>query len=98
MLAEKSGNLMQAWSHSILNCSMGSSCISIKRNDLRQEIATLGEDMVWNPVSKRWICLNCYNYHFKTTPQKLILQSIYKEGKEDERAFDEWLSKQLEKD
>ena len=97
-LAEKSDNLMQAWSRSILNCSMGSSCVSIKRNELRQDMATLGEDMVWNPLLKRWICIHCYNHHYRTKAQKLRLQDILKQKDEEDKAFDEWFSEQIRRE
>ena len=98
MLIEKSNELLQAWTRSILNCSMGSSCISIKRNELRQDMATLGEDMVWNPLIKRWICIHCYNYHYRTKAQKLRLQDILKQKEEEEEAFEEWFSEQIRRE
>ena len=98
MLADKSNRIMQAWSNSILKCSMGSSCISSKRNELRQDMSTLGEDMVWNPLLKRWICIHCYNYHYRTNAQKLILQDFLKQKEEEERVFNEWFSEQIKRE
>jgi len=65
-IIKKSNDLLQALTTSILRCSIGASCISIRENKFPGDIGTLGEDMVWNPLQKNWICINCYNHYYKT--------------------------------
>ncbi len=97
-LINKSSDLLQALTRSILNCGGDATCISFEKNKLSPDIATLGEDMVWNPVLKRWNCINCYNYKYKTKAQKEILLDIVRQGEEEQRSFDVWFSKQIKKD
>lgn len=97
-LINKSNDLLQALTTSILRCSIGASCISIKENKLSGDIVTLGEDMVWNPLQKKWICINCDNHYYKTEDQKKKLENLLKQGEEEERIFNEWFSKQIKHD
>ena len=92
-IIKKSNDLLQTMTHSILKCGEGSRCMSIKENSLSSEIATIGEDMVWNPVLKRWNCIKCYSFYYKTDSQKQSSQDILNQEEGRERAFDEWLSK-----
>lgn len=48
--------------------------------------------MVWNPLLKEWICINCYNSYYKTDAQKQHLQDAIRKKKEDDEAFEKWLS------
>jgi len=97
-LINKSSDLLQALTHSVLHCGGDATCISFEKNKLSADIATLGEDMVWNPLFKRWVCINCYNYKYKNKAQKQILQDIITQGEEEERRFDIWFSKQIKKE
>ncbi|MHA2027855.1 MAG: hypothetical protein ACW99Q_00580 [Candidatus Kariarchaeaceae archaeon] len=63
--------------HSILHCSEELQCRSIIKSGLSHNIATLALDMVWNPIKKAWVCLNCYNYYYKTNAQKQEYINIY---------------------
>ena len=92
VIIRKSNDLLQTWTKSILNCAKGSICKSIRQNELSQGVATLSEDMVWNPLQKRWMCINCYNFYYRTEAQKKYLQDLLKQKEEEERAFDEWFS------
>jgi len=96
-LINKSSDLLQALTRSVLHCGGDAACISFEKNKLSADIATLGEDMVWNPLLKRWNCINCYNYKYKTKAQKQILQDIIRQGEEEEKRFDIWFSKQIKK-
>jgi len=94
-IVQESNKLLQAWTYSLLSCGQGAACISIKENKLSPDIATLGEDMVWNLVFKRWNCIKCYNTFFRTNNQKKKLQEIHRQKEKEEKAFDEWLSNQI---
>ena len=96
-LTKRSNELLQALTESVLNCCEGSRCKSIKENKLSPDIATLGENMVWNPLLKRWNCIKCYNFHYRTIDQKKKLENLLKQG-EEESIFNEWLSKQIKHD
>ena len=96
ILVQQASNLMKAWSHSILSCSEGISCISLKRNRLRKDMATIGEDMVWNPLLKRWTCIHCFITYYRTEFQKSNLQNIINQKKEEEKVFNNWVSSNIE--
>lgn len=97
-LIKEANDLLQALTTSILRCSIGASCISKKENKLSGDIVTLGEDMVWNPLQTKWICINCYNHYYKTEAKKKKLENLLKQGEKEERIFNEWLSKQIKHD
>lgn len=69
-------DIFQSRVHSILRCSMGSACKSSQIKNLPNDDAIIDEDMVWNPITKKWICIHCYNYYLKTQQQKDVLQKI----------------------
>ncbi len=72
--------LMDAWSHSILRCSEGSSCKSSSGlRLLTSEISTLDKDMVWNPLNKHWICIDCYNFYYKSESAKRELENFLRQ-------------------
>ncbi len=96
ILVQQACNLMKAWSHSILSCSEGISCISLKRNKLRKDMATIEEDMVWNPLLKRWTCIHCFITYYRTEFQKSNLQNIINQKKEEEKVFNNWVSSNIE--
>lgn len=97
-LINQSNDLLKTLTHSVLHCGGDATCISFEKNKLSADIATLGEDMVWNPLFKRWNCINCYNYKYKSKDQKRILQDIIRQAEEEEKKFDIWFSKQIRKD
>ena len=92
-LIKKGDELLSAWGDSFLICSYGTGCMSYKKNGLRQDLATLNEDMVWNPLQKHWICINCYDEYFKTSEQKNQLQKICEKIEREEEAYEEWFEK-----
>ncbi|TKJ23969.1 MAG: hypothetical protein CEE43_02055 [Promethearchaeota archaeon Loki_b32] len=94
-LIKETNELLQALSCSTLKCHGGITCKSIEMSKLSHDIATLGEDMVWNPLLKEWICINCYNFYYKTDAQKQHLQDAIRKKKEDDKTFEKWLSSQL---
>jgi hypothetical protein len=94
-LTKQSNKLLQAETNSILNCGNGATCVSIKDNQLSPDIATLGEDMVWNPILRKWFCVNCYNLFFKTEAQKVSLRKMLESREKKEEAFDKWFSEQI---
>lgn len=61
-------DLRLAYDSSILRCFMGGGCMS--RKDESYIDKSLNEDMVWNPLDKAWICVNCYVYYFITDKKK----------------------------
>ncbi|UCC19183.1 MAG: hypothetical protein JSV62_13940 [Promethearchaeota archaeon] len=89
-LIKKSTNLSRAWDNSILICIEGW-CESKRINNLSGEYATLGEDMVWNPLLKGWICINCYNTKYKSDLQKREFQDLLEQAENEEKKFDDWL-------
>ncbi len=60
-ITQEGDELLSAMSDSLLQCSYGTGCMTFKKNGLSKDLATLSEDMVWNPIRRRWICINCYN-------------------------------------
>ena len=90
-IAKLKSDLLQTHYRSILNCSMGSVCISLKSGE-RADIKSLDLDMVWNPIDENWICINCYNHYFGTD----ILKNEYWISLEKEKIIDKFLSKKYE--
>lgn len=85
-------NLLQADASSILGCSMGSACKAPEAKQLPHDIASLDKDMVWNPLSKNWVCIDCYKVHFGTQQQKELLQKVIKAGKAEEEEITKMLN------
>lgn len=71
-------DLDYTYHHSVLLCSDVLQCRTLIMSKLSQNLATLALDMVWNPVEKFWICINCYNYYYKTDAQKQKYSEIQK--------------------
>ncbi|MFX1323037.1 MAG: hypothetical protein ACFFAQ_15485 [Promethearchaeota archaeon] len=67
---------MTTLNNSILRCSEGSTCKSRELMPLAQEISTLNKDMVWYPLLKHWICINCYNFYYKSESTKKRLEDF----------------------
>ena len=86
-LHQKGMNLLSAWRDSILSCSFGP-CETFEL----KKTGTYLEDKVWNPLQKRWICINCYNKRFKTDKQKEVLRKVLEKTEREEREYHEWLS------
>ena len=83
-------DLLHLESRSMLKCSEGSWCMSRERNP---NISDLDKDMVWNPLLKEWICIDCYNHYYGTEAQKGEL----KRHLEKEAALWEEVTKDLPK-
>lgn len=73
---DKKESVMASLNNSILRCSEGSTCKSGELIPLTQEISTLDKDMVWNPLLKHWICINCYNFYYKSESAKKRLEDF----------------------
>ena len=87
-LSKKKNELLYAWGKSLLKCSYGP-CMTFKK----KQTDTLNEDMVWNPLQKHWICINCYNHHFKTDKQKEFLRKVVEKTASENKAYEEWFAK-----
>ena len=77
-ISDKGEKIMNAWGHSILRCSEGSMCKNSEITSLSQDISTLDKDMVWNPLLKHWICIDCYNFYYKSESAKEELEDFLK--------------------
>ena len=88
-------DLLDKKCHSILRCAEPD-CVSREQSELASNYATLASDMVWNPTSKEWICLKCYNFYYVTEEKKQDLQKIQDRVEQEEKAFDEWFKKQVQ--
>lgn len=97
-LTSQISNLLHAQDRSVLNCAEGSLCKSLEKNELSNNIATLREDMVWNPLLKRWNCIHCYNSYYKTEAQKQHFKKIIEQVEEEEKAFDNWFSQHIKQE
>ena len=69
-------SLIESWSRSILRCSEGFTCKSLEVRPLNQDMSSLDKDMVWNPLLKHWICIDCYNFYYKSRSAKLELENF----------------------
>lgn len=78
----KKESLVSAQNNSILRCSEGSTCKSSEISMLTQELSTLDKDMVWNPLLKHWICIDCYNFYYKSESAKERLDEFHKQDEE----------------
>lgn len=78
-LYDEKERIINAWSHSILRCSEGSMCKNSELCNFYQEIETLDKDMVWNPLLKHWICIDCYNSSYRTDSAKKELEDYLKQ-------------------
>lgn len=85
-------DLLQVKTNSILRCSMGSACKSPEAKQLPHDVASLDKDMIWNPLSKNWVCIDCYNVHFGTQQQKELLQKVIKDRKAEEEEITKMLN------
>ena len=77
--------LMNARHYSILLCSSGTPCYSAYAADKSFYTTSLDVDMVWNPIDKEWICINCYNELFGTDE----LKKGYQDYIDEERRIDD---------
>lgn len=77
---DKKESLMTARDHSILRCAEGSTCKSIEIESLAQELSTLDKDMVWNPLLKHWVCIDCYDFYYKSDSAKKELKYFLKQN------------------
>ncbi|MBO1225616.1 MAG: hypothetical protein JYX80_14430 [Candidatus Scalindua sediminis] len=88
MLSDMKGDLLTAFDHSPLRCYEASRCLSQESSELTLDYATLAIDMVWNPLTKSWICIDCYNYYYGTEEKKQIIRDIFEKIKqEEEKSF-----------
>ncbi len=76
---DKKESIMKTLNSSILRCSEGSTCKSREIMPLTQDILTLDKDMVWNPLLRHWICINCYNFYYKSESAKRRLEEFLKQ-------------------
>ncbi|KKN24023.1 hypothetical protein LCGC14_0899060 [marine sediment metagenome] len=95
-LSDATADLLTAISHSPLRCYEASRCLSLESSELSSVYATLASDMVWNPLTKSWICIDCYNYYYGTEEKKQVIRDIFEKIKQEEKSFDEWFKKQVE--
>lgn len=63
-----SRDLRLAYEGSMLRCFLAGGCMSQKNESYIEK--SLDVDMVWNPLDKAWICINCYVYYFITDKKK----------------------------
>ena len=86
-LLRLSNELSEAYDQSILRCLCGAYCLSRQKEgfDINK---CLDLDMVWNPLDRAWICINCYNFYFGSEETK----EAYKEFLLREKAQDEYLA------
>lgn len=75
---------------SMLNCSEGSLCMSRERDP---DISDLDKDMVWNPLLKKWVCVECYNFYYGTEAKR----QWFKQHLEKDDALWEEITKDLPK-
>ena len=77
---DKKNNLIAAKDHSLLRCAEGSTCKSIELRSVSQDMSTLDRDMVWNPLLKHWICINCYNFYYKSDSARRELEDYLRQN------------------
>ena len=70
--------IMSAWARSTLRCSEGSMCKNTEITSLSQDMSTLDKDMVWNPLLRHWICIDCYNFYYESDSAKEELENLLK--------------------
>ncbi len=92
-LSRMSNRLDQARYRSILQCTFGSMCISPEAKRMHSGIASLNKDMVWSPLEKAWICIDCYNYYYGTEAKR----QWFKQHLEKEAALWDEITKDLPK-
>lgn len=80
-LIKSINKLIKATHDSIIKCSFGSVCVSPEAHVFSHDISSLEKDMAWNPISKQWICIDCYNEHFGTKEAREQFR-IYMESEE----------------
>jgi len=76
---DKKDSIMTALDSSILRCSEGSTCKSREVMPLAQDISTLDKDMVWNPLLRHWICIDCFNFYYKSESARNELEEFLKQ-------------------
>ena len=73
---DKKESIITTLHSSILRCSEGSTCKSRELISLTQDLSTLDKDMVWNPLLKHWVCIDCYNFYYKSESAKRRLEQF----------------------
>ena len=91
-LSPEVGELSAAQGKSLLKCSSGTLCMSLRGANNSVRFATLDEDMVWNPIAKDWECISCYNYYFGSESVRNKYEQKMKKIKEKEQKIDDDLS------
>lgn len=93
-LSRAVNKLLQLKHRSNLQCSEGSLCVSPEAKKMSHDISSLNKDMVWNPLLKEWICIDCYNHYYNSEIQK---QELKQHLERDDFKWEE-IRKELPKD